>query len=133
LRNRQVSSFRRVCRLPLCVAVLILLAACGGEDGSPAYSASEVKAAFVAEGLPLHEFRGELRSNRGFWIIIFASPEDAQARKDNFYGDDGALGQPEPIDSVANVVVYSTRQLDEPIRDGIESALSRLSRALSEP
>jgi hypothetical protein len=108
------------------VDVLVLLAACNGEDGRPTYSASQVKTALAAEGLPVHQFRGELRSNRGFWIIVFESPKDAQARKNDFY-DHGALGQPEPIDTLANIVVYTTKRLGTPVRDRIKSALSRLS------
>jgi hypothetical protein len=118
------------CRAGLVVA-LLFLAGCGGNDSRPTYSDSEVKTAFSAEGLNLRDVRGELRSNRGFWIVVFSSPKEAEARA-NLYENSGALGQPDPIYSAANIVVYTTQRLNRPVAERVEAALTRLSRMSDE-
>jgi hypothetical protein len=67
-------------RTGLAVA-LVILTGCGGGDESPTFSRSEVRDAFSAKGIGLSEVRGELRSNQGFWILVFGSPKEAQARE----------------------------------------------------
>jgi hypothetical protein len=112
-----------------CVAVaLIIFAGCGGGDEGPTFSRSEVRDAFSAEGINLSEVgRGELRSEQGFWILVFESPEEAQARA-NLYEGSGTLGQPEIAYKVANLVVYTAyRQLRGPVSERVEAALARLN------
>jgi hypothetical protein len=109
------------------VVALLLVAGCGGNDGSPTYSESEVKTAFSAEGLNLRDVRGELRSNEGFWIVVFSSPEEAESRA-NLYENSGALGQPDPIYGTANIVLYTTQRLKSPVAERVEAELTRLSR-----
>ena len=108
---------------------LVIVAGCGGGGGdeSPTYSRSEVRDAFRAEDISLSEVGAELRSSQGFWILVFESPEEAQARA-NLYEGSGTLGQPEIAYQVANIVVYTAdEQLSGPMSEKVEAALARLS------
>jgi hypothetical protein len=106
---------------------LVILAGCGGGDESATYSRSEVRDAFSAEGISLREVGGELRSNQGFWVLVFESPEEATARA-NLYEGSGTLGQPEIAYHVANIVVYTAyEQLSGPVSERVEAALARMS------
>jgi hypothetical protein len=116
-------------RTGLAVA-LVIFAGCGGGDDHPTFSRSEVRDAFKAEGISLSEVgRGELRSEQGFWILVFDSAEEAQAGA-NLYEGSGTLGQPEIAYHVANIVVYTAyRQLRGPVSERVEAALARLHGA----
>jgi hypothetical protein len=119
------------------VAVLVVLAGCGANGASlgeapkappsPNYSVSDVQNAFGAEGLALHLADDELRSNRGFSILLFDNGYEAKARA-GIYQYDAALGQPEAIYSQANFVIYVTQRLDRPVDDRVQAALARLPR-----
>jgi hypothetical protein len=67
-------------RAGLALALAILAGCGGGGDESQTHSRSEVRDAFRAEGIILSEVGGELRSNQGFWLLVFESAEEAQAR-----------------------------------------------------
>ena len=105
---------------------LIILAGCGGGDESPTYSRAEVQNAFRAEGISLSEVGGELRSNQGFWVLVFESPKEANAGA-NLYEGSGTLGQPEIAYHLANIVVYTDEQLTAPVSERVEAALARVS------
>jgi hypothetical protein len=107
-------------------SALVIVAGCGGGDEGVTYSRSEVRKAFSAEGISLSEVGGELRSNQGFWVLVFESPKEANARA-NLYEGSGTLGQPEIAYHHANIVVYTAEQLSGPVRERIEAALARLS------
>lgn len=114
-------------RTGLALALVILAGCGGGGDESQTYSRSEVREVFRAEGISLSEVGGELRSNQGFWILVFESPEEAQARA-NLYEGSGTLGQPEIAYHAANIVVYTTYEhLSGPVSEKVEAALARLS------
>jgi hypothetical protein len=113
-------------RTGLAVA-LVIVTGCGGGDESPTFSRSEVRDVFNAEGISLSEVGGELRSNQGFWILVFESPTEAQARA-NLYEGSGTLGQPEIAYHVGNIVVYTAyEQLSGPVSERVEAALARLA------
>lgn len=105
---------------------LVILAGCGGGDESPTYSRSEVRDAFSAEGISLRAVGGELRSDQGFWILVFGSPDEANARA-NLYEGSGTLDRPEIAYSVANIVVYTAyERLSGTVTKRVEEALARL-------
>jgi hypothetical protein len=114
-------------RTALAVALLIL-AGCGGGNENRTFSRPEVRDAFSAEGISLSEVGGgELRSERGFWILVFESSKEAQAGA-TLYEGSGALGQPEIAYHVANIVVYTAyRPLSRRVSERVEAALLRLS------
>jgi hypothetical protein len=117
------------------VAVLVVLAGCGGIASSPThhssspthYSVSDVQNAFGAVGLTLHHVDDELRSTRGFSILLFDTMHEAEARA-GIYQYDAGLGQPEAIYRQANLVIYATQRLDRPVDDRVQAALARLPR-----
>jgi hypothetical protein len=111
----------------LAAVALLVLGGCGGGDGA-GYSRAEVKAAFAAEGLELREVGPELRSNRGFWLLVFETPADAERRADLYEGS-GTLGTPDIQYVEANVVVYSSRELGSDVSNRIEAALRRLEKS----
>jgi hypothetical protein len=113
----------------LLLAVLVVLKpGRSGDNSSPThYSVSDVQNAFRAEGLTLHRADDELRSNRGFSILLFDDPYEAEARA-GIYQYDAALGRPEAIYRQANLVIYATQRLDRPVDDRVQAALTRLSR-----
>jgi hypothetical protein len=115
-------------RTGLAFAFFMLAGCGGGGDESPVYSRSEVRDVFRAEGMNLSEVGGELRSNQGFWILVFESPDEAQERA-NLYEGSGTLGQPEIAYQAANIVVYTAEQLTGPVSEKVEAALARLSEA----
>ena len=116
---------RRACVL----AALVLATGCGGGDDAPTYSRSEVMDAFSAEGIKLSEVGGELRSNQGFWLLVFDSAEQADARPNPYEGS-GTLGQPEIVSHLANIVVYTAYdQLEGAARERVGAVLARLSRS----
>jgi hypothetical protein len=105
---------------------LVILAGCGAGDERPTYSRSEVRDVFSAEGISLSEVSGELRSDEGFWVLVFESPKQANARA-NLYEGAGTLGQPEIAYHMANIVVYTAEELGGPLSQRVEAALARLS------
>jgi hypothetical protein len=114
-------------RTGLALALGILAGCGGGGDESPTYSRAQVRDAFRAEGISLREVGAESRSNQGFWILVFESPEEAQARA-NLYEGSGTLVTPEIAYHAANIVVYTADQrLSGPVSEKVEAALARLS------
>jgi hypothetical protein len=111
----------------LAAVTLLLLGGCAGGDAA-GYSRAEVKAAFTAEGLELREVGPELRSNRGFWLLVFETPADAERQADLYEGS-GTLGTPDIEYVEANVVVYSSRELDSDVSSRVEGALGRLAKS----
>jgi hypothetical protein len=114
----------------LLVAVLVVLKpGRSGIDSSPThYSVSDVQNAFRAEGLTLHWADDELRSNRGFSILLFDDSYEAEAGA-GIYQYDAGLGQPEAIYRQGNLVIYATQRLDRPVDNRVKAALTRLSRS----
>jgi hypothetical protein len=113
----------------LLLAVVVVLApGRSGNDSSPAhYSVSDVQNAFRAEGLTLRRADDELRSNRGFSILLFDNPNEAAARA-GIYQYDAAVGQPEAIYMQSNLVIYATQRLDRQVDNRVQAALTSLSR-----
>jgi hypothetical protein len=112
----------------LLLAVVVVLApGRSGNDGTAHYSVADVQTAFRAEGLTLHRADDELRSNRGFSILLFDTLDEASARA-GIYQYDAAVGQPEAIYTQSNLVIYATQRLDRHVDDRVQAALTRLSR-----